>query len=111
MYKLAVAMLLLSAPAFAQDSKVDMPATNLKNTVIPKSGGEQTPATTPTKAGETAPPDATATRPTKDGPQQASTPNAAPPATTTQTTGESNQSATIKTMNDDGKKKLETEGK
>jgi hypothetical protein len=111
MYKLAIAILLLSTPAFAQDSKVDVPPTNLKNTVIPKSGGQQSPATTPTKAGETAPTDATATRPTKDGPQQASTPNAAPPATTTQTTGESNQSDTIRTMNEDGKKKLETEGK
>jgi hypothetical protein len=111
MYKLAVAILLLSAPAFAQDNKVDMPPTNMKNTVIPKSGGEQTPATTPTKAGETTPPDATATRPSKDGPQQASTPNAAPPATATQTTGEANQSPAVKTMNEDGKKKLETEGK
>jgi hypothetical protein len=111
MYKLAVAMLLLSTPAFAQDSKVDVPQTNLKNTVIPKSGGQQTPETTPTKAGETTPPDATATRPSKDGPQQASTPNAAPPATTTQTTGEGNQSPAVKTMNEEGKKKLETEGK
>jgi hypothetical protein len=110
-YKLAVAMLLLSAPAFAQDSKVDMPQTNLKNTVIPKSGGQQTPETTPTKAGESTPTDATATRPSKDGPQQASTPNSAPAVTTTQTTGESNQSDTIRTMNEDAKKKLETEGK
>jgi hypothetical protein len=49
MYKLAVAILLLSAPAFAQDNsenKPNMPPTNMKNTVIPKSGGEQTPATT-----------------------------------------------------------------
>ena len=111
MYKLAVAILLLSTPAFAQDSKVDVPQTNLKNTVIPKSGGQQPADTAPTKAGETRPYDATATRPTKDGPQQASTPNAAPPATTSQTTGESNQSDTIKTINEDGKKKLETEGK
>jgi hypothetical protein len=111
MYRLAVAILLLSAPAFAQDNKVDMPPTNLKNTVIPKSGGEQTPATTPTKAGETIPPDAAATRTTKEAPQQASTPNAAPPATTSQTTGESNQTQVIKTMNEDRKKKLETEGK
>jgi hypothetical protein len=111
MYKLAIAMLLLSAPAFAQDSKVDMPQTNLKNTIIPKSGGQQTPTTTPTKAGETTPPDSTATRPTKDGPQQASTPSDAPPATTTQTTGEANQSPAVKKMNEDGKQKLETEGK
>jgi hypothetical protein len=90
MYKFAVAILLFSAPAFAQDksadpamlkscppmgqtakgelvysldckaisttvgeSKVDMPPTNMKNTVIPKSGGVQTPETTPTTASET----------------------------------------------------------
>jgi hypothetical protein len=92
MYKLAVAILLLSAPAFAQDKSADpaalqscppigqtakgeliysldckaittdytvgenkpnMPPTNLKNTVIPESGGLQTPETTPTKAAET----------------------------------------------------------
>ena len=50
MYKFAIAMLLLSAPAFAQDNnevKPNMPPTNMKNTVISKSGGEQTPATTP----------------------------------------------------------------
>jgi hypothetical protein len=111
MYKLAVAILLLSTPAFSQDSKVDVPPTNLKNTVIPKSGGQQPSDTAPTKAGETASTDATATRPAKDGPQQASTPTSAPPATATQTTGESNQSDTIKTMNENAKKKLETEGK
>jgi hypothetical protein len=92
MYKLAVAILLLSAPAFAQNKSADpaalqscpptgqtargeliysldckaittdytvgenkpnMPPTNLKNTVIPKSGDVQTPATTPTTAAET----------------------------------------------------------
>ena len=113
MNKFALAILLLSTPALAQNNelKPNMPPTNMKNTVIPKSGGEQTPATTPTKAGETTPPDATATRPSKDGPQQASTPNGAPPATATQTTGEANQSPAVKTMNEEGKKKLETEGK
>jgi hypothetical protein len=87
MNKLAIAMLLLASPAFAQTSpapdlrdcpptgqtakgemvysldckalkaenkdvnyKPDMPATNLPETVIPKSGGTQTPETTPTKA-------------------------------------------------------------
>jgi hypothetical protein len=34
------------------DYKPDMPATNMKETVIPKSGGKQNPDTTPTK-GET----------------------------------------------------------
>src|ERR1700722_5476300 len=110
MYKLAVAILLLSAPAFAQENsenKPNMPPTNMKNTVIPKSGAEQTPATTAAQANS---PSATAARPQKTGPEQTSFPNAAPPATTTQTTGESNQSPTVKNMNEDGKKKLETEG-
>jgi hypothetical protein len=114
MYKLAVAILLLSAPAFAQDkseSKPDVPPTNMPNTVIPKSGGTQTPATTPTKAGETTPPDTTATRPATAGPQQTSVPNAAPPATTTQTTGATNQEPKVKEMNEEEKKKVETEGK
>jgi hypothetical protein len=74
MYKFAIAILLLSTPAFAQDkteTKPNMPPTNMKNTVIPKSGGEQTPATTPTTASQA--------------------PNAAP---TNQTTGES--SAAVK---------------
>jgi hypothetical protein len=42
------------------------------------------------------PPSATATRPATTPPGQTSVPNANPPATTTQTTGESNQDATIK---------------
>jgi hypothetical protein len=88
MYKFAIALTLLSAPAFAQDKAVDpaalqscspigqsargeliygmdckalkpenrvevlpnMPATNMKDTVIPKSGGVQNPDTTPTKS-------------------------------------------------------------
>ena len=92
MYKFAVAILLLSTPAFAQDNSADpaalqgcppigqtargeliysldckaittdytvgenkpnMPPTDLKNTVIPKSGGLQTPETTRTTAAET----------------------------------------------------------
>ena len=87
MYKLAIAILLVSAPAFADDKMTDpaalqkcppigqtakgeliysldckaiktdytvgeyqpnMPSTNMKDTVIPKSGAVQTPATTPT---------------------------------------------------------------
>jgi hypothetical protein len=89
MNRLAIAMLLLTSPAFAQGTvvapdalrdcppigqtakgemvysldckalkaenrdvnyKPDMPATNLPETVIPKSGKVQTPETTPTKA-------------------------------------------------------------
>ena len=87
-----------------------MPANNMNNTVIPKSGGTQTPGTTPTKAGETTPPDSTASRPAKNGPEQTSVPNSNPPATASQTTGE-NQSPTVKKMNEDEKKKIETEGK
>jgi hypothetical protein len=114
MYKFAIAMLLLSAPAFAQDNnevKPNMPPTNMKNTVIPKSGGEQTPATTPTTAAEANRPGANATRPAKDGPQQTSIPNASPPVTATQTTGATNQEPKVKAMNEEEKKKIETEGK
>jgi hypothetical protein len=114
MYKLAVAILLLSAPAFGQDKSEYQPKTppnNMQKTVIPKSGGEQTPATTPTTAAEANKPDATATRPSKTGPEQTSIPDANPPVTATQTTGASNQSPTVKKMNEDEKKKLETEGK
>src|ERR1700722_4683150 len=104
MYKLAVAILLLSAPAFAQDNsenKPNMPPTNMKNTVIPKSGGEQTPATTPTTAAEANRPGTNATRPGKDGPQQTPFPNASPPASATQTTGATNQEPKVKEMNEE----------
>jgi hypothetical protein len=115
MYKFAVAILLLSTPAFAQDNgdnkPKNMPPANLKNTVIPKSGGEQTPATTPKTAAQANSPGANATQPAKTGPEQTSIPNGSPPATTTQTTGESSQSPTVKKMNEDEKKKVETEGK
>jgi hypothetical protein len=114
MYKLAVAILLLSAPAFAQDKseyQPNMPPNNMKNTVIPKSGGEQTPATTPTTAAEANSPGTNATRPAKAGPEQTSTSNASPPATTGQTTGATNQEPKVKEMNEEEKKKIEKEGK
>jgi hypothetical protein len=115
MYKLAIAILLLSAPAFAQDNnkefKPDIPPNNMQKTVIPKSGGEQTPATTPTTASEASRPDATATRPAKTGPEQASVPNANPPATAGQTTGATNQEPKVKEMNEAEKNKIEKEGK
>jgi hypothetical protein len=114
MYKLAIAILLVSAPAFAQDKnepQANMPPTNMKNTVIPKSGGEQTPASTPTKAAEANRPGTDATRPSKTGPEQTSVPNAAPPATTTQITGATNQEPKVKEMNEEEKKKIEKEGK
>ena len=45
----------------------------------------------------------TATRPAKTPPDQTSIPNAGPPATTTQTTGEASRDPTIKKMNEDEK--------
>jgi hypothetical protein len=58
------------------------------------------------------PPPATATRPAKTPPEQTSLPNPnAPPATTTQTTGQPNPDPTVKQMNDEAKRKVETEGK
>jgi hypothetical protein len=60
---------------------------------------------------QTNPPPATATRPAETPQGQTSAPNASPPATRTQTTGESNQSPTIKKMNEDEKKQVDTTGK
>jgi hypothetical protein len=57
------------------------------------------------------PPNTTATRPAKTPPEQTSVPNASPPATRTQTTGEASQDPTIKKMNEDEKQKVETKGK
>jgi len=57
------------------------------------------------------PPGATATRPAKTPPEQTSVPNASPPATTTETTGQSSQDATVKKMNEDEKQKVDTKGK
>jgi hypothetical protein len=59
----------------------------------------------------TSPPAATATRPAKTPPGQSSLPNASPPATTTQTTGEASPDPTIKKMNEDEKHKVDTKGK
>jgi hypothetical protein len=56
------------------------------------------------------PPPASASRPAK-APEQTSVPSNSPPATTTQTTGETNPDRTVKKMNEDEKKKVETEGK
>jgi hypothetical protein len=57
------------------------------------------------------PPDATATRPAKTPPAQTSVPSNGAPATTTQTTGETNQDPTVKEMNEKEKRKVETKGK
>ena len=64
-----------------------------------------------TAAQTSQPPDTTATRPAKTTPAQTSIPNASPSATTTQTTGESHQDATVRKMNQDEKQKVETTGK
>jgi hypothetical protein len=56
-------------------------------------------------------PNATASLPAKTPTEQTSVPNAAPPATTTQTTGEANHDATVQKMNEDEKQKVDTKGK
>jgi hypothetical protein len=62
-------------------------------------------------AEDASPPEATATRPAREHPNETSLPNNAPPANRTQTTGSSDQSPVVKEMNSEEKKKLETEGK
>jgi hypothetical protein len=57
------------------------------------------------------PPGATATRPEKTPAAQTSVPSASAPATTTQTTGETNRDPTVKKMNEDEKQKVDTKGK
>jgi hypothetical protein len=57
------------------------------------------------------PPGTTATRPATTTPAQTSVPNNSAPATTTQTTGEASQDATVKKMNEDEKQKVDTKGK
>ena len=57
------------------------------------------------------PPPTTATRPAKNPAEQSSMPSNAPPATTTQTTGEASRDPTVKKMNEDENAKVETKGK
>ncbi|MDB5578493.1 MAG: hypothetical protein JWR80_3669 [Bradyrhizobium sp.] len=57
------------------------------------------------------PPDTSATRPAKTSPAQTSVPNATAPAAANQTTGATNQDATVKKMNEDEKQKVDTKGK
>ena len=59
----------------------------------------------------TSPPSATATRPATTPSGQTSLPNDAPPATTTQTTGEASRDPVVKKMNEDEKHKVDTKGK
>jgi hypothetical protein len=62
-------------------------------------------------ADDTSPPKATATRPAKETTGQNSLPSNAPPATRVQPTESTDQSPTVKQMNEEAKKKLEVEGK
>ena len=65
----------------------------------------------PAAAEDSSQPSTTATRPAKTLPDQVSVPNNSPPATTDRTTGQANPNPTIKKMNEEGKRKVETEGK
>ena len=56
-------------------------------------------------------PAATATRPAKTPPDQSSVPGSSPPATAMQTTGEASRDPTIKQMNEDEKRKVDSKGK
>lgn len=58
-----------------------------------------------------APPNATATRPADTPPAQTSAPNASPPATINQPTGSTDQDETVKRMNDEEKRKVDSKGK
>jgi hypothetical protein len=65
----------------------------------------------PAHAQTNSPPSATATRPAKAPAEQTSIPDASPPASTTQTTGEANHDPVVKKMNEDEKQKVDTKGK
>jgi hypothetical protein len=65
----------------------------------------------PAMAQNSSAPNTTATRPATVPPGQTSLPNSSPPATATQTTGEVSRDPAIKKMNEDEKRKVETEGK
>jgi hypothetical protein len=62
-------------------------------------------------AQNSAAPSTTATRPAAVPTGQTSLPNNSPPATATQTTGEVSRDPAVKKMNEDEKRKVETEGK
>ena len=66
---------------------------------------------TAARAQTSSPPAATATRPETKPSGQTSLPSNAPPATTTQTTGEAPRDPVIKKMNEDERYKVETNGK
>jgi hypothetical protein len=56
-------------------------------------------------------PNTTATRPADTPPAQTSAPNASPPATINQPTGSTDQDETVKRMNDEEKRKVDSKGK
>jgi len=82
-----------------------MLAASLLSTVVLASSQASSQASAQT----TTPPPATATRP--GSPDQTSIPNNAPPASRTQTTGQTNPDPTVRKMNEDAKRKIEVEGK
>lgn len=57
------------------------------------------------------PPKTTATRPAREHPNETSLPNNAPPVTSKQTTGSTNQSPIVKEMNAEELEKVKKEGK
>ena len=65
----------------------------------------------PAHAQNNSPPSTTATRPASAPPEQTSIPNASPPASTTQTTGEATRDPVVNKMNEDEKQKVDTKGK
>ena len=62
-------------------------------------------------AQSSSPPSATATRPATQPQEQSSVPSNAPPASTTQTTGEAPRDSTVQQMNEKEKGKVERGGK
>jgi hypothetical protein len=56
-------------------------------------------------------PSATATRPADSPPAQTSAPNASPPASINKPTGSTDQDETVKRMNDEEKRKVDSKGK
>lgn len=59
----------------------------------------------------TSPPNATATRPADTPPGQTSAPNTSPPTSINKPTGSTEQDETVKRMNDEEKRKVDSKGK
>ena len=62
-------------------------------------------------ADDPSPPKTTATRPAREHPNETSLPNNAPPTSSTQTTGSTDQSPVVKEMNAEELEKVKKEGK